>query len=609
MSFSPRTFDQILADMLAYVRLRTELTDFAVGSVIRTMLEAAALEDDEQYFQMTQLLEEFSLSTATGQSLERRLADFGLVREGARSATVQAVFTNDNAVRDVLAEDYSSTETAIGLTDTSTFPTSGYPYVVRIGEGTPTAEDVSVTNNNTSTATLTISALLYDHEVAETVVLVTGAVSQVVNVGTQIQAPATAIAGTKVYITTEAAFIPAGNYYSNAVTAKAVVAGTGSNIGVGQITQFVAAAPFSGAGVTNLTSGSGGLDRETDEQFLNRALAQLQSLSRGTPLALESLSLTVTDPSTQQRVASANVVEDFVEDEVTLYIDNGTGLIPDTAVLPATTLGVAAAPAAGTVTLSDGTSFPTAGAIIIDDGVNAIQLYEYVSKTGVNVLNLSSTIIAPGHNISAQVRFVDYVSRAAELNQRRFLFTNFPVVRDSELVWVNEGASWQQLERDTDYVLNRGVGELKMVSEGGVAEDSRVATNYTYYTNLIAEVQKSMEGDRSDPQAYPGVKAAGIFLSVEAPIIRRVTVRMTITAKPGFTEADLAPSVRQNVEDYISSLRIGEDVVYSRLIDVAHNVRGVQEVVVSTPASTITILENELPLPFDSDGESLVTVL
>ena len=55
MTFVPRTFTQILEDMVIYVQTTTTISDFTVGSVARTFLEAAALEDDEQYFQMAQI--------------------------------------------------------------------------------------------------------------------------------------------------------------------------------------------------------------------------------------------------------------------------------------------------------------------------------------------------------------------------------------------------------------------------------------------------------------------------------------------------------------------------------------------------------------------------
>ncbi len=99
MPFHRRVFAEILQDMIDHVQLNTPLSDFRVGSVIRTLLEAAALEDDEAYFQMAQLLRDFSFTSATGTELDRRLQDFDLVREPAQPALCQVVITAPRAVR------------------------------------------------------------------------------------------------------------------------------------------------------------------------------------------------------------------------------------------------------------------------------------------------------------------------------------------------------------------------------------------------------------------------------------------------------------------------------------------------------------------------------
>ncbi len=102
MTFRRRIFAEILRDMIDHVQLNTPLTDFRVGSVIRTLLEAAALEDDEAYFQMAQLLRDFSFTSATGVELDRRLDDFDLTREPAAPALGEVVITAPRpATRDI----------------------------------------------------------------------------------------------------------------------------------------------------------------------------------------------------------------------------------------------------------------------------------------------------------------------------------------------------------------------------------------------------------------------------------------------------------------------------------------------------------------------------
>jgi uncharacterized phage protein gp47/JayE len=82
---------------------------------------------------------------------------------------------------------------------------------------------------------------------------------------------------------------------------------------------------------------------------------------------------------------------------------------------------------------------------------------------------------------------------------------------------------------------------------------------------------------------------------------------VSITAQSGFVESDLAPSVQSAVETYISGLGIGGDVIVAEIVQRAMEVSGVYNVIVVTPSSDVVVLQNELPVPFDSNGNSLVT--
>lgn len=93
MPFKRRVFVEILHDMIDHVQFNTALSDYRVGAVIRTILEAAALEDDEAYFQMAQLLKDYAYTSATGAELDRRLADFDFTREQSQPALCQIIIT------------------------------------------------------------------------------------------------------------------------------------------------------------------------------------------------------------------------------------------------------------------------------------------------------------------------------------------------------------------------------------------------------------------------------------------------------------------------------------------------------------------------------------
>lgn len=607
MAFTPRSFTQILTDMIAYVQARTEFSDFTVGSLVRTMLEAAALEDDEQYFQMVQLLDLFSYTTAAGQDLDRRLADFNIFREPAKAAFGRVKFFNGNLKFDQVATDATASATSLQIFDSSEFPIPSPSYTIRIGEGTIRAQTATVTALDTSSNTFTLSpGLTKDVEVGDRVALIDGTTVHTIAIGTNLQAPATVSEDSKLYRTTELATISAGNFYSNEVLIVSTSTGTSGDVGAGRVTQFVSS-PFNGAGVSNTSAVTGGRDTETDAEFRERAIDKLQSLARGTVLSLRAESVGVTDPITGQRVVSSNVLEDFAADpdEVIVYVDDGTGLTPDS-VSPALDTGTGSS-GASTITLTDSTEFPSTGYVLITGDSGNIYLNEYESNIS-NVLTLTGTL---GDNVTSKdVRQVQIVSDGTEEGQRRFFLNNPPVVRNTERIYVKEpsDSTYNLLTANTDYILNKGTGEFVLVDTTGLSSGSYVVASYSYYTNLVAEVQKVLEGDINDPTSYPGVKAAGVFCTVEAPSVKRITVRVTITAESTYVVEELAPFVEAEIAAYINSLKIGRDVIRSRIVDAAHNVQGVRSVSVTLPASNVVVLENELPRAFDSSGDSIITV-
>ena len=74
-TFTPKSHEQILAAMIAKVVSRSNLSDVGDSSVVKHLLAAAARQDSEQYYQMTLLLQLFSIDTATGDDLDARAKD------------------------------------------------------------------------------------------------------------------------------------------------------------------------------------------------------------------------------------------------------------------------------------------------------------------------------------------------------------------------------------------------------------------------------------------------------------------------------------------------------------------------------------------------------
>lgn len=610
MAFVPRTFEQIRDDMWNYVKVQTNLTDFEIGAVVRSTIEAAALEDDEQYFQMVQLLDAFSFQTAQGSDLDRRAADFNVTRLQPGASAGQVVFDDQLLPTTSLVFSILTGTTSVLVEDSSNLPTSGFPYNLRIGEGTVAVEDVSVTANNTVTNTLTLaSGVLNNHSLGDRTSFVSGASDRVVASGQGVQVPGLGGNAPIKYVTNEIATIVNGNFESTPANANAVVPGSLGNCGANQISQFSAAPPFNGAGVRNPKAFAGGRDQETDQELRDRLRQQIQSLSRGTVLALKQAALGVTDGTTGQRVVTANLLEDFLAEEVIVYIDDGTGFTPDIVALADSVLQANPTPnpGAGTININDASRFPAVGWVIVSpEDATQIELCRYVAVDyTLNTLTLSSPTTRT-HNIADEVVLVDVLEQSAQPSETFISAQNFPIVRDSQRLWVDNGSGFSLQAPGIDYFLNRGTGEVELSAP--MVTGGRAVMSYTYYTGLVKTVQTVIDGSKADPVNFPGVRAAGVNVVVETPVIHRVTVRVSITAQPGFVEDNLTPQVRTAIENYISSLGIGDDVIRSSIIDVAMNITGMYNCIVITPTSDVVVLQNELPIPFDTSGNSLVTV-
>lgn len=130
---------------------------------------------------------------------------------------------------------------------------------------------------------------------------------------------------------------------------------------------------------------------------------------------------------------------------------------------------------------------------------------------------------------------------------------------------------------------------------GLVALDD-VTAEYTWYTGLVAEVQKIVNGDPDDRVNYPGYAAAGVQVLVLAPATTQLAIEGVVT--PDITFGGLSTDLKDQVKDawvrYVNGLGIGEDVILTELIHQAQSVPGVRDVAIISPPSNVTVGEGEL---------------
>lgn len=109
------------------------------------------------------------------------------------------------------------------------------------------------------------------------------------------------------------------------------------------------------------------------------------------------------------------------------------------------------------------------------------------------------------------------------------------------------------------YSLNPASGQINFLPgayPSGLAAADAVTASYTYFTGLIAAVQKVVDGDPADRASFPGKRAAGVLVRVLAPNIVQQVVTANITVVQGFNQAEVADAVRAAISSYINSLGI-----------------------------------------------------
>ncbi len=321
---------------------------------------------------------------------------------------------------------------------------------------------------------------------------------------------------------------------SNAVAVTAAEAGAAGNAAIGAYDRFVNR-PTGVVETTNTAAFVNGRDTESDDDFRARLRSFVASLARCTPEALAFAVIGTQNPlpNTTNQVLFSHVFVDPVQrGNVTLYIDDGAGTARTVATV-------------ANENVTTGLAGPPANTAV----------------GGEEFLNLDNAPIDPDQPITV---------------------TRTP-----------SGSPAVTLVQNTDYFLNPANGQIFFTSALSAADV--ITASYTYYTGLIAEVQKVVDGDPNDRADFPGFRAAGVRVLVREPTVVNITVEATITLLEGFDFALTSTAVESAITDYINQLGISADVIRNEIIERIMGVDGVLDVGLVTPAENVVVLDNEIP--------------
>ena len=324
---------------------------------------------------------------------------------------------------------------------------------------------------------------------------------------------------------------------SGLIPAVADVAGADGNVVASTITKFVSK-PVGVEGVSNIADFNFGADKETDSSFRSRLKQYINSLSRGTIQALENAVLGAEDEDTGGVILFAKAVEDIVNlGNGTMYIDDGTGYA----------LSI--------------------GPLVVAE-------------------NMCAGLAGPPANTA--------------VGGEEYLSLDHKPINPATLVLTHAGAvPIGVMTLGTDYYFNEASGQVNFIAP--LANGDTVSAAYTYYTGLIAEAQKIVDGDPSDYTNYPGYRAGGTKWVVSVPVVQIQTITLSIVIADGFDTDTVESAVQDAIREYINNLGISDDVLRSEIINTVMNVNGVYDTTLTLPANNVVLLDDQLARTTDAN--------
>jgi uncharacterized phage protein gp47/JayE len=326
---TPQSYEQILGDMLSAYAAKLGINDFNVGSVNTSFFEVVALAVARASGDVFQILKDYSVDRASGDTL-KRLATENNVTPIAAQPSTGAVNVIDTSFTKISTQIYSGANppnigsTMINVSDASLFPAAGSIY---IGRGTPNVEGpLPYTTAPTQTGgywviTLTSPTTKF-HNLAETVVLAQGG-NRTVGANTIVLSPGVGSTSDIQYSVTTQAVVLDGETEVDGVPIAALIPGAAGNVPAGAIKTF-ATPPFPGATVTNPLPLTTGADSETDDQLRVRVKNALASTGLGTATAVKAALIGATSDNGQYTIVSDSL-QINTDGSATVYVDDGSG--------------------------------------------------------------------------------------------------------------------------------------------------------------------------------------------------------------------------------------------------------------------------------------------
>lgn len=401
--------------------------------------------------------------------------------------------------------------------------------------------------------------------------------------------------------------IPANGLVSVSVPAVALEPGAAGNIASGVLRNFRGRPPGVDA-VTNNVQFTFGRDVELDDAFRKRIHDFVAALARCDVRAIEFAAIGLEDPDTQRQVVFAHVYEDPVElGRVTLYVDDGGGSIESSRAAAPSGIGSAiTAPVSNAQTLTDpagvfsselvGRAITLAGGNVLNQGTfPIIAIPSATQVTYTNAAGVLDSAYTGAWSTSPEVVMAEALG-----GEEYLLLVHKPVRLESPMIiYRTRGGVTVALAGGIDYLVNPANGRLYFTTP--LRAGDRIEASYRHFTELIAFIQKVIDGDPNDRLTFPGWRAGGILVRVQSPSVRQQVVEGVLSILSGFDRQIVIQQVRDVVTTHINTLGISGDIVRNALIERIMEVPGVYDVELRAPANNLVTGDDQIARAIDSN--------
>lgn len=315
----------------------------------------------------------------------------------------------------------------------------------------------------------------------------------------------------------------------------AVEPGLAGNVGANTVVKFSNRIPGVDS-VTNNTTLTGGLDKESDDSFRGRIKGFIASLSRCTVEALEFISKGIEDSVTNKTALFTHVFEDPVDrGNVILYIDDGAG---------------------------------TAATDVLDIGLGAVDLP-------------TETVIAAA---LGGEEFLDLDNKPLDID------TVSPVIT-SNIRGV--------LTNLTDYNINPASGRIFFSPALVVGEEITAQYRvYTGLIAAVQKVVDGDANDRTNFPGYRAAGVLVRVLSpvvISLGVTAGVTgVSVQLTLPDGSDFATASAAAQNAILDYINNRGISGDIIRNELIERIMSATNATDINLVTPVANLVVNDDEI---------------